>query len=72
MLQIADVFPDREGAWKPDGRAPKDLLEVLAGTTACSSAVFYGLLAWASLNAPLPSKAGITTVFGRQGSDRYA
>jgi len=72
MSQITDVVRDCEEAQKPDGRTPKDLLEVLAGTTACSSAVFYGLLAWASLNAPLASKAGITTVLGRQGSGPYA
>ena len=70
MSQTADVIPDFEEARKPDGRTPKDLLEVLAGTTACSSAVFYGLLAWASLNAPLP--AAITTVLGRQGRGPYA
>jgi hypothetical protein len=31
--------------------APKDLLEVIARSTACSSIVFSGLLAWASLDA---------------------
>ena len=72
MSQITDVVRDCEEAQKPDGRTPKDLLEVLAGTTACSSAVFYGLLAWASLNAPLPAKAAITTVLGRQGRGPYA
>ena len=72
MSQITDVVRDFEEAQKPDGRTPKDLLEVLAGTTACSSAVFYGLLAWASLNAPLPAKAAITTVLGRQGRGPYA
>jgi len=72
MSQITDVVRDCEEAQKPDGRTPKDLLEVLVGTTACSSAVFYGLLAWASLNAPLPAKAAITTVLGRQGRGPYA
>ena len=72
MLQIADVVPDFELARKPDGRAPKDLLEVPAGTTACSSTVFYGLLAWASLNAPFSSKAGITTVLRPQAIGPYS
>jgi len=72
MSQITDVVRDFEEAQKPDGRTPKDLLEVLAGTTACSSAVFYGLLAWASLNAPLSCKGMITTVLGRQGGGPYA
>ena len=28
-----------------------DVLDIVRGTTACSSKVFYGLLAWANLNA---------------------
>ena len=40
-----------------NGSVPKDLLEVIARTTACSPMVFAGLLAWASLDAPhIPSK----------------
>jgi len=34
---------------------PKDLFQAIARSTACSSMVFFGLLAWASLNAHLPS-----------------
>ena len=34
--------------------APKDLLELIARSTACSSMVFSGLLAWAKLDAHLP------------------
>ena len=49
----------------PDGRthmayndgAPKDLFQAIAGSTACSSMVFFGLLAWANLNAHMPSNA---------------
>jgi hypothetical protein len=39
--------------------APKDLLEVIARSTACSSIVFAGLLAWASLDAHRPLKEEI-------------
>jgi len=42
-----------------NGGAPKDLFQAIAGLTACSSMVFSGLLAWASLNAHLPSQAQI-------------
>ncbi len=72
MLQIADVAPDFAGARTPTGWAPNDLLQVWASTTACSSTVFYGLLAWANLNAHLPSKAEITTVMGRQGTSPHS
>jgi hypothetical protein len=43
-----------------------DLFEIVRGTTACSSTVFYGLLAWANLPAHNLSKAEITTVAGLQ------
>jgi len=38
-LQINEVAPD----FRPH------LLDLVQGTTACSSTVFYGLLAWANL-----------------------
>ena len=44
-----------------------DLLDIVRGTTACSSTVFYGLLAWANLHAQNLAKAEITTVAGQQG-----
>jgi hypothetical protein len=34
-----------------------DLLDIVEGTTACSSKVFYGLLAWANLYAHNSSNA---------------
>jgi hypothetical protein len=67
MLQIADIASDFEVARTLNDSAPNDLLQVLVNTTACSSTVFYGLLAWASRDAHLPSKAEITTIVGRQG-----
>ena len=51
MLQIADIALDFEATPTRNAGAPKDLFEVLVSTTACSSTVFYGLLAWVSLNA---------------------
>jgi hypothetical protein len=33
-----------------------EVLDIVRGTTACSSTVFYGLLAWANLPARNPSK----------------
>ena len=59
-LQINDVAPALD-ATRFEGDRP-DLLDLAQGTTACSSAVFYGLLAWANLHANKPSKAQITTV----------
>ena len=54
-LQIGDTAV--LGARTHNGSVPKDLLEVIARTTACSRMVFAGLLAWASLDAPhIPSK----------------
>ena len=50
ILQIADVAADFE-------EVRTDLFEMLRGTTACSSTVFYGLLAWANLHAHNPSKS---------------
>ena len=59
-FQINDVASDFE-ATDFEGVRP-DLLDLVQGTTACSSAVFYGLLVWANLHANKPSKAQITTV----------
>jgi hypothetical protein len=71
MLQIANVAPDFAGQ-TPNGRAPNDLPQAWASTTACSSTVFYGLLAWANLKAHLPSKAEITTLMARQGTSPHS
>jgi len=46
-MQIGDTAV--LGARTHNGSVPKDLLEVIARTTACSPMVFAGLLAWASL-----------------------
>jgi hypothetical protein len=46
-LQINDVAPDFD-ATDFEGVRPH-LLDLVQGTTACSSTVFYGLLAWADL-----------------------
>ena len=55
-LQIDDTAV--LGARTHNGSVPNDLLEVIAGTTACSPMVVAGLLAWASLDAPhIPSVA---------------
>src|SRR6516165_2069113 len=48
-LQINDVALDFD-ATDFEGVRP-DLLDLVQGTTACSSTVFYGLLAWANLQA---------------------
>ena len=60
-LQIGTTSPNFEaettevalGARTHNVSAPKELLQVIARSTACSSIVFSGLLAWASLNAHL-------------------
>ena len=46
-LQINDAAPDFD-ATDFEGVRPH-LLDLVQGTTACSSTVFYGLLAWANL-----------------------
>ena len=46
-LQINDVAPDFD-ATDFEGVRPH-LLDLVQGTTACSSTVFYGLLTWADL-----------------------
>ena len=50
-LQINDVAPDFD-ATDFEGVRP-DLLDLVQGATACSSTVFYGLLAWANLQTPI-------------------
>jgi hypothetical protein len=40
-----------------ENASPVVLFEIVKDTTACSSTVFYGLLAWANLHAHNPSKA---------------
>jgi len=60
-LQIGTSPPNFEakttevalGARTHNVSAPKELLQVIARSTACSSIVFSGLLAWASLDAHL-------------------
>ena len=54
-LLINDVAPDFD-ATDFEGVRPH-LLDLMQGTTACSSTVFYGLLAWANLHAHNPSNA---------------
>jgi hypothetical protein len=64
-LQINEVAPDFDGM-NFEGVRPH-LLDLVQGTTACSSTVFYGLLAWANLHANNPSKAEATSVTTRWG-----
>ena len=54
-LQINDVAPDFD-ATHFEGVRPH-LLDLVQGTTACSSRVFNGLLAWATLHTHNPSTA---------------
>ena len=54
-LQINDFAPALDAAHF-EGVRP-DLLDLVQGTTACSSAVFYGLLAWGNLHTHNPSNA---------------
>jgi hypothetical protein len=53
-LQINDVAPAFDGTHFEEVRP--DLLDLVQGTTACSSTVFYGLLAWANLDRSRPSR----------------
>jgi hypothetical protein len=61
--QTGDTAPDFEpkpsevvlGEPTHSGGAAKDLFRAIARSTACSSMVFSGLLAWAGLNAHLAS-----------------
>jgi hypothetical protein len=56
-LQIGDTAPHvgpeatevMLGTRKHNGGALTDLFQAIARSTACSSPVFYGLLAWANL-----------------------
>ena len=68
-LQVNEVAPDFDATHFE--RVRPDLLDLVQGTTACSSTVFYGLLAWANLHAHKPSKAQITTVALRQAIGSY-
>jgi len=63
-LQMGDAAPVEPeatevmlGTRKHNGGALTDLFQAIARSTACSSRVFYGLLAWANLNAHMPSNA---------------
>jgi hypothetical protein len=58
-LQINDVARDLDST-DFEGVRPH-LLDFVQGTTACSSTVFYGLLAWANLHSRNPSKAHTQT-----------
>ena len=66
-LQMGDAAPYIEpeatevmlGTRKHNGGALADLFQAIARSTACSSRVFYGLLAWANLNAHMPLNARI-------------
>src|SRR5262249_42828078 len=58
-LKINDVAPDFDATdFEGVGRG---LLDLVQGTTACSSTVFYGLLAWANLPTDNPSNAHTLT-----------
>ena len=58
-LQINDVAPDFNATDFEGVRL--DMLDLAQGTTACSSTVFYGLLAWANLHAHNLSNAHTQT-----------
>jgi hypothetical protein len=58
-LQINDVAPDFD-VTVFEGVRPH-LLDLVQGTTVCSSTVFYGLLAWANLPTDNPSNAHTQT-----------
>jgi len=70
-LQIGDntldVEPGATGAVSRNrtcnGDISENLFRTMARTTACSSWVFYGLLAWASLNVHPPLKAANAAIF---------
>ena len=47
------------GTRKHNGGAPRGLLQAIARSTACSSRVFYGLLAWANLNAQMADASSL-------------
>ena len=66
-LQIGDTALDVEpeanevvlGTRKHNGGALTELFQAIARSTACSSGVFYGLLAWASLNAQMADSSSL-------------
>jgi hypothetical protein len=71
LAQATSVTEPTEGTMSPRSadfeEVRTDLFEIVRGTTACSSTVFYGLLAWANLHARNLSKAEIATVAGQWG-----
>ena len=66
-LQTRDAAPHAEpeatevmlGTRKHNGGALTDLVQAIARSTACSSRVFYGLLAWANLNAHMADASSL-------------
>jgi hypothetical protein len=66
-LQIGDATPHVEpdlsevvlGTRKCNGGALTNLFQAIARSTACSSRVFYGLLAWANLNAQMADASSL-------------
>ena len=66
-LQMGDAAPYVEleatevmlGTRKHNGGALTDLFQAIARSTACSSRVFYGLLAWANLNAQMADASSL-------------
>lgn len=58
-LQINEVAPDFDTT-DFEGDRPH-LFDLVQGTTACSSTVFYGLLAWANLSTDNSSNANTQT-----------
>ena len=58
-LQINDVAPDFDATDFEGDRL--HLFDLVQGTTACSSTVFYGLLAWANLPTDNASNAHTQT-----------
>ena len=66
-LQIGDTAPDVEPeatevvleTRKHNGGALTDLFQAIARSTACSSRTFYGLLAWANLNAQMADASSL-------------
>jgi hypothetical protein len=60
LAQAASVTEPTEGPMShltPDFKEVRtELFEIVRGTTACSSTVFYGLLAWANLQAREPAR----------------
>ena len=66
-LRLNDVLLDFDATDFEEFRT--DQLDLVKGATACSSTVFYGLLAWANLHAHKPSN---TTVTRQQGISAHS